>query len=82
VATKTCQKDADCVLTRFAGCCDCCGCTQKAYAIHSAELAEKQEICSRVRCNMSKCAAVLCAPCPEDPPTGKAACEANRCVAQ
>jgi hypothetical protein len=82
VATKTCQKDADCVLTRFAGCCDCCGCTQDAYAIHRTELAEKEKICSRVRCNMSKCAAVLCAPCPEDPPTGKAVCQANRCVAR
>jgi hypothetical protein len=73
-----CTTDADCTITMFSGCCACPGCDQPS-ARSTATLAQSQDQCKAVRCDMERCKVMLCKQ--GEPATSFVAkCENNVCV--
>lgn len=74
-----CSSDANCVVSTFSGCCDCCGCTSHAYAVNRDFIRAEHNTCDAVRCDMRRCAAVDCGPCPTEDHLS-ARCDRGTCV--
>jgi hypothetical protein len=78
-ARLRCQSNDDCEISTFTGCCRCCACGAKPYAIN--KLVSQA---NRNRCNAVDCApcAKKCAPCPTiiGGTPGRAECIKNRCT--
>ncbi|MBX3160222.1 MAG: hypothetical protein KF773_29940 [Deltaproteobacteria bacterium] len=76
-----CTRDADCVVTNFAGCCACPQCSVGAPTARSlAELARAQDQCKVMRCNTTVCD--LAGACPPGEAADRFApvCRAGTCA--
>lgn len=62
---RSCNADADCVLTTFPGCCSCCPCAPLRALRTDAEASERAR-CAEIDCESCAGAKIRCAPC-EDP---------------
>ena len=74
-----CLSNAECVVSTFSGCCQCCNCTIHPYAVHRDDLARHKRDCSRRRCDLRMCATVDCAPCEPPPADLLAECIKKHC---
>jgi hypothetical protein len=78
---ERCTTAAECVVTDFPGCCECCDCAQP-YAIRRDHLQRQRERCSAMDCAPRQeelgCAAEECVPC-SSPDERTAVCHAGRC---
>lgn len=83
--SERCESDAECVISDFPGCCDCCSCSSP-YAIRADALEEQQRACESEDCSQEheeqECAIVECQGCPTTHETFDAVCEEGRCVRQ
>jgi hypothetical protein len=80
---EACSVDADCVITDFPGCCECCTCSVP-YAIRGDALAQERARCAMMDCapieEEQECAIVECERCPLERRSFEAACRRGRCV--
>jgi hypothetical protein len=76
----TCQGDADCVVTNFAGCCACPQCSiGPPRALSRAALRAEQEGCKDAVCNTARCGVAGICPPGEDASRFAARCRDGAC---
>jgi hypothetical protein len=80
-ATTVCVTDADCVVTNFPGCCACPQCSKgPPRALTAPALAEEQDSCQTVKCDLNRCALAGMCPPGEDASKFVGRCRASECV--
>jgi hypothetical protein len=80
LSERLCERDRDCVLTTFPGCCACCECGPPR-AVSKGSVGESRASCEGIACQPCD-PDVTCAPC-VDPEEGglRARCIRGDCVA-
>jgi len=76
-----CTRDADCVVTNFAGCCACPQCAVGEATARSREAQTRaEEKCQLVRCNLHRCQGEVACPPAEDAALFEPKCRDAKCV--